>query len=65
MLTFLTITNSFNALKNSLIFSTSWRNQPYTKGSYTAIAVGASQLDIENLAQPLFSNMHQQKVSNI
>lgn len=33
---------------------TSWHSQPYSKGSYTAIAVGASQLDIECLAQPLY-----------
>lgn len=33
---------------------TSWHTQPYSKGSYTAIAVGASQLDIECLAQPLY-----------
>ncbi|GLV31115.1 uncharacterized protein CBL_12189 [Carabus blaptoides fortunei] len=40
---------------------TSWASQPYTRGSYTAMAVGACQLDIENLAQPLFSNPHQLK----
>ncbi|RVE44839.1 hypothetical protein evm_010494 [Chilo suppressalis] len=40
---------------------TSWRNQPYTRGSYTAIAVGASQSDIESLAQPLFRNIHDKK----
>ncbi|CAG9860988.1 unnamed protein product [Phyllotreta striolata] len=33
---------------------TSWHSQPYTKGSYTAIAVGASQIDIELLAQPIY-----------
>ena len=32
---------------------TSWHSQPYTRGSYTAMAVGASQHDIENLAEPL------------
>ncbi|OXU22093.1 hypothetical protein TSAR_012831 [Trichomalopsis sarcophagae] len=32
---------------------TSWHSQPYTRGSYTAMAVGASQLDIECLAEPL------------
>ncbi|KAL4716124.1 hypothetical protein ACJJTC_013901 [Scirpophaga incertulas] len=40
---------------------TSWRNQPYTKGAYTAIAVGASQSDIESIAQPLFRNVHDNK----
>ncbi|XP_066146714.1 peroxisomal N(1)-acetyl-spermine/spermidine oxidase [Euwallacea fornicatus] len=33
---------------------TSWHKQEYTRGSYTAIAVGASQIDIECLAQPLY-----------
>lgn len=32
---------------------TSWHSQPYTRGSYTAMAIGASQLDIEALAEPL------------
>lgn len=41
---------------------TSWKKQPYSKGSYTSIAVGASQEDIENISQPLYSNPHQSKV---
>jgi spermine oxidase len=41
---------------------TSWHSQPYSRGSYTSIAVGASQEDIENIAQPLYSNPHQSKV---
>lgn len=41
---------------------TSWKSQPYSRGSYTSIAVGASQEDIENIAQPLYSNPHQSKV---
>lgn len=45
-------------------FSTSWKKQPYTQGSYTALAVGASQSDIESIAQPLFRNIHDKKVSN-
>ncbi|XP_063826773.1 spermine oxidase [Ostrinia nubilalis] len=40
---------------------TSWKKQPYTRGSYTALAVGASQSDIESLAQPLFRNIHDKK----
>ncbi|CAH0683080.1 unnamed protein product [Spodoptera exigua] len=40
---------------------TSWKKQPYTKGSYTAIGVGASQSDVESLAQPLFRNVHDKK----
>ncbi|XP_053605051.1 peroxisomal N(1)-acetyl-spermine/spermidine oxidase [Plodia interpunctella] len=40
---------------------TSWHKQPFTRGSYTAIAVGASQSDIESLAQPLFRNVHDKK----
>lgn len=42
---------------------TSWREQPYCRGSYTAMAIGSSQDDIENIAQPLYSNPHQSKVS--
>ncbi|XP_071442873.1 peroxisomal N(1)-acetyl-spermine/spermidine oxidase [Hetaerina americana] len=33
---------------------TSWKNQKYTQGSYTAIAVGSTQSDIDTLAQPLY-----------
>lgn len=40
---------------------TSWFSQPYTKGSYTAIAVGASQIDLECLAHPLYSSENQDK----
>ncbi|KAF2900050.1 hypothetical protein ILUMI_06134 [Ignelater luminosus] len=40
---------------------TSWASQPYTRGSYTAIAVGASQIDIEYLAQPLYNKKNQAK----
>ncbi|GBP00766.1 Spermine oxidase [Eumeta japonica] len=40
---------------------TSWRKQKYTRGSYTAIAVGASQSDIEALAQPLYKSVHDKK----
>ncbi|XP_053669994.1 peroxisomal N(1)-acetyl-spermine/spermidine oxidase [Anopheles nili] len=42
---------------------TSWRRQPFSRGSYTAIAVGASQDDIDNIAQPLYSSPHQSKPS--
>ncbi|XP_013098285.1 spermine oxidase [Stomoxys calcitrans] len=35
---------------------TSWKSQPYTRGSYTSIPVGALQEDIENLAQPLYTS---------
>ncbi|KAJ8716683.1 hypothetical protein PYW07_003310 [Mythimna separata] len=40
---------------------TSWKKQPFTRGSYTAIGVGASQSDIESIAQPLFRNVHDKK----
>lgn len=40
---------------------TSWFSQPYTKGSYTSIAVGSSQIDIEYLAQPLYAKGNQEK----
>ncbi|KAM0732085.1 Peroxisomal N(1)-acetyl-spermine/spermidine oxidase [Formica fusca] len=39
---------------------TTWHSQPYTQGSYTAMAVGASQLDIRSLAEPLI----QEKAEN-
>lgn len=45
-----------------VVCSTSWKKQPYSRGSYTAMAVGASQEDIEYIAQPLYSNPHQSKV---
>ncbi|XP_011495992.1 PREDICTED: peroxisomal N(1)-acetyl-spermine/spermidine oxidase [Ceratosolen solmsi marchali] len=32
---------------------TCWYSQPHTRGSYTAMAVGASQIDIERLAEPI------------
>ncbi|XP_030562249.1 spermine oxidase [Drosophila novamexicana] len=34
---------------------TSWKTQTYTGGAYTSIPVGATQEDIENLAQPLYA----------
>lgn len=45
------------------IFRTNWKSQPYSRGSYSSIAVGASQEDIENISQPLYSNPHQSKPS--
>lgn len=44
--------------------STSWHTQEFTKGSYTAIAVGSSQIDIECLAQPLYLDERDAKVSS-
>ncbi|KAJ8985332.1 hypothetical protein NQ317_008363 [Molorchus minor] len=40
---------------------TSWHSQQYTRGSYTAIAVGSSQLDIEYLAQPIYLDEGERK----
>ncbi|PNF16248.1 hypothetical protein B7P43_G14571 [Cryptotermes secundus] len=48
--------------KPKLCICTSWHKQPYTRGSYTAMAVGASHLDIEHIAQPLYANPQQDKV---
>lgn len=45
----------------SLFYSTSWRRQPYCRGSYTAIAVGGCQEDIDNVAQPLYASPLQTK----
>lgn len=44
-------------------FSTSWKNQKFSQGSYTSIPVGATQEDIENIAQPLYSSPQHFKVS--
>ena len=33
---------------------TSWHSQIFTRGSYTSMAIGASQKDIEIIAEPLF-----------
>ncbi|XP_046429966.1 spermine oxidase [Neodiprion virginianus] len=35
--------------------TTSWHSQPFSRGSYTAIAVGAGQMDIETIVEPLHS----------
>jgi len=40
---------------------TTWQAQPYTRGSYTAMAVGASQLDIRSLAEPLVQEKTEDK----
>lgn len=41
--------------KPKLCVCTSWKTQTYTGGAYTSIPVGATQEDIENLAQPLYA----------
>lgn len=33
---------------------TAWHSQPFSRGSYSSIAVGGQQADIEKLAEPLF-----------
>ncbi|KAL7648484.1 UNVERIFIED_CONTAM: hypothetical protein RMT77_000390 [Armadillidium vulgare] len=43
--------------------STSWWLQPMTRGSYTAIAVGSSQVDITNISHPLYANPMNSKPS--
>ncbi|KAK9509174.1 hypothetical protein O3M35_006546 [Rhynocoris fuscipes] len=47
--------------KPKFCICTHWRKEQYTRGSYTAMAVGASQCDIENLAQPLYTDVSQTK----
>ncbi|XP_014090109.2 peroxisomal N(1)-acetyl-spermine/spermidine oxidase [Bactrocera oleae] len=47
--------------KPKLCVCTSWKSQPYTCGSYTSIPIGATQEDIELLAQPLYVNPQAQK----
>ncbi|XP_054289865.1 peroxisomal N(1)-acetyl-spermine/spermidine oxidase-like isoform X1 [Macrosteles quadrilineatus] len=39
-----------------LCVCTHWHKEKFTRGSYTAIAVGATQADIENIAQPLYAS---------
>ncbi|KAG0725384.1 Peroxisomal N(1)-acetyl-spermine/spermidine oxidase [Chionoecetes opilio] len=34
--------------------NTTWWSQPFTRGSYTAIGLGASQVDITNISHPLY-----------
>lgn len=46
-----------------LNFSTSWKSQPFTQGSYTYIGVKGSQRDIELLATPIYSNPYHNKVN--
>ncbi|XP_022254952.1 spermine oxidase-like isoform X2 [Limulus polyphemus] len=38
------------------VVCTSWKNQPYTCGSYTSIGVNSTQRDIELLGTPLYSD---------
>lgn len=45
-----------------IFFRTKWKSESNTRGSYTAVAVGASQTDIENIARPLYSSPIQTKV---
>ncbi|EDV94809.1 peroxisomal N(1)-acetyl-spermine/spermidine oxidase [Drosophila grimshawi] len=47
--------------KPKLCVCTSWKTQTYTGGAYTSIPVGATQEDIENLAQPLYATPHATK----
>jgi len=42
--------------KPRLCICTHWHKENFTRGSYTAIAVGATQADIENIAQPLYAS---------
>uniref|UniRef100_A0A6A7GC95 Spermine oxidase-like n=1 Tax=Hirondellea gigas TaxID=1518452 RepID=A0A6A7GC95_9CRUS len=37
---------------------TSWWSQPYSRGSYSSIGVGGSQLDIQTIAAPLYAQPH-------
>lgn len=46
------LNDPFIPAPKSCIF-TKWHSDPYTRGSYTAIAVGASQMDIDCLAEPI------------
>lgn len=41
--------------KPKFVYCSKWHSDKYTSGSYTAIAVGSSQADIERVAQPIYS----------
>lgn len=47
----------------SRIVQTTWGSDPFTRGSYTNIHVGASGKDVEQLGQPVFSDPGSDKVS--
>ncbi|XP_067615805.1 peroxisomal N(1)-acetyl-spermine/spermidine oxidase [Eurosta solidaginis] len=47
--------------KPKLCVCTSWKSQQFTRGAYTSIPIGATQEDIELLAQPLYVNPNAQK----
>jgi len=38
------------------MYSTRWKDNEFSLGSYTAIGVGSSQLDIEHIARPMHVN---------
>lgn len=38
------------------VCSTRWKANEFSLGSYTAIGVGSSQLDIEHIARPIHIN---------
>lgn len=43
------------------VVRTKWHSEPYTRGSYSAIAVGAKQSDIEHLSKPLYIHPYDSK----
>lgn len=45
------------------ILRSRWHSEPYTKGSYSYIAVGSSGDDIDRLAQPLPEDTSDSKVT--
>lgn len=49
--------------KPKICICTHWHSEKFTRGSYTAIAVGSSQSDIEQIAQPLYASPQQKKPS--
>ena len=44
-------------------FSTTWHQEPYTRGSYSALGVGGNQSHIEKLTEPLYQRPHNRTVS--
>uniref|UniRef100_A0A1B6EDQ6 Amine oxidase domain-containing protein n=2 Tax=Clastoptera arizonana TaxID=38151 RepID=A0A1B6EDQ6_9HEMI len=47
--------------KPKLCICTHWKSEKYSQGSYTALAVGATQSDVEQIAHPLYASPQHNK----
>lgn len=48
--------NIINFYRGHFYYSAKWKANEFSRGSYTAIGVGSSQLDIEHIARPIHVN---------